>query len=173
MLIFLLRLLMKSCSFLPHCLFQLAVERLVKELKEHKGLEGKVVWKVIDNPVERRKVPNLGDLPLQGFVNRTEAMREVLQFLNSYREFKVKTKAPRLGAIHGGVGTGKTKFIYILACGVDISGEIPDAKDLALYQELRGVLKEYVPIAITFNHFSSLFVGEDPLVAVAIRALYS
>jgi len=150
----------------------MSVQLLVDELKLHEDSKG-LPWKDLDKLEDRRKAPRLDEFPLKGFINRAEAMKDMLEYLQSFEQ-RYTNWTPPMGVVHGGPGTGKSKFLSILAGSDDIAKEISDSTSLQLYTKIRGKLEGYIPLVVTFGSFSNLGPDEnDPMVALAIRTLFS
>jgi len=150
----------------------MSVQLLVDELKLHEDSKG-LPWKDLDKLEDRRKAPRLDEFPLKGFINRAEAMKDMLEYLNRSKNLPKFWRLPT-GVVHGGPGTGKSKFLSILAGSDDIAKEISDPNSLQLYTKIREKLEGYIPLVVTFGSFSNLGPDEnDPMVALAIRALFS
>jgi len=150
------------------------VQRLVEELGQLEDLK-RCSWKDLKNSKQRREALPFDQFPLKGFINRTEALSEMLRYLDQYEEWDRKSDGtlPPMAAIRCGPGGGKSKLLSIISGINELSHEITDPGDLELYQKLRKRLGLYAPVAISLGSISPKDYERHPLIAVAIRALFS
>lgn len=149
------------------------VKRIVARLKAMRELKD-FTWKDLENEKERKMTHFPCNFPLKGFVSRDSSLYEAIIYLARFEELTREHSISPMAAVHGPPGSGKSKFLAMLAGCIDVRKEDLRPDEWTLYSWVQERLKGYVPLAITFSSFSAPRKDEkDPYLALAIRALFS
>ena len=122
------------------------VQLLIDELKAKPELKY-YPWKDLDKKEQRRMAPILSRFPLKGFVNRRICLQSMLEYLQACEDWKnpadpkqekfANGKPQPMSALQCGPGGGKSKTLSMFAGTIDLTEEITDPEELALYKELQ------------------------------------